>query len=175
MRSYGLRSGAGAAGLRNQQSPEGPPVNDRSPGHRTGLLRAALVSAAVLLLALAPAVLAKDAPGNNGTVKIHDGSSEVEPITGNEPHVGCGFHLHFMFGDTDQVGTWEIQSWPPTGDGTVVLSGTYDASGDGEDRQDARLTSGHYKLFWAGDTDKHAKQKVFWVVCDDNGGGGGIG
>lgn len=138
-------------------------------------MRTALVGAAILLLALAPAVLAKDSPGNNGTVKIHNGSSEVEPITQNEPHVGCGFHLHFMFGDTDQVGTWAIQSWPPTGDGTVVLSGSYDASGDGEDSQGAYLLSGHYKLSWAGDTDKHAKQKVFWVECEDGGGGGGIG
>lgn len=140
-----------------------------SSGRRTGL-RTALASAAIMLLALAPAAFANDAPGNNGTVKIHDGSSEAEPVTSNESHVGCDFHLHFMFGDTDQVGTWEIQSWPPTGERTVVLSGTYDASGDGEDSQGATLASGHYKLFWAGDTDKHAKQKVFWVACDDGGG-----
>jgi hypothetical protein len=56
----------------------------------------------------------------------------------------------------------------------VVLSGTYDATGDGEDRRDATVTSGHYKLSWAGDTDKHAKQKTFWVDCV-GGGGGGIG
>jgi hypothetical protein len=149
-------------------------VNPRSSG-RWAILRLALIGAAILILAAAPAVFAKDAPGNNGTVKIHDGFTEADPVTQNEPHVGCGFHMHFMFGDTDQTGTWDIRSWPPTGDGTVVLSGTYDATGDGEDRRDATLTSGHYKLSWAGDTDKHAKQKTFWVDCVDGGGGGGGG
>src|SRR6185369_3537817 len=89
----------------------------------------------------------------------------------NEPHV-CTFHLHFYFADPEQAGTWEIQEWAPTGEkGTVVLSGTYDTAGDGEDRQPEEgvytLPDGHYKLFWDGDLDtgKHDKMKVFWVDC----------
>ena len=118
-----------------------------------------------------PSVLANDTPGNNGTVKIHVGNTEKEPgEVRNEPHV-CTFHLHFYFADPEQTGTWEIQEWAPTGTkGTVVLSGTYDTLGDGEDRQPPApdvytLPDGHYKLFWDGDTGKHDKMKVFWVDC----------
>jgi hypothetical protein len=118
----------------------------------------------------APAASTTDT-GNNGTVKIHEGSTETEPIVHNEPHV-CTFHLHFFFADPFQAGTWEIQEWSPGDKGTVVLSGTYDTNGDGEDRDpDAgayELPDGHYKLFWDGDldTEKHDKMKVFWVDCE---------
>lgn len=109
--------------------------------------------------------------GNNGTVKIHEGSTETEPIVRNEPHV-CTFHLHFFFADPFEAGTWEIQEWSPGDKGTVVLSGTYDTNGDGEDRDPEtgvhELPDGHYKLFWDGDQDslKHDKHKVFWVDCE---------
>ena len=113
-------------------------------------------------------------PGNNGTVKIHDGAGEPASETRNEPHV-CTFHLHFFFADPEQCGTWEIQKWSPGPKGTVVLSGTYDTFGDGEDRQPEQgeysLPDGHYKLFWDGDLDthKHDKMKVFWVECEAAG------
>jgi len=108
-------------------------------------------------------------PGNNGTVKVHEGSTETEPIVHNQPHV-CTFHLHFFFADPAQSGDWWIKSWPPTGDKTVVLSGSYDTNGDGEDRQPETgvysLPDGHYKLFWQGDESKLIKHKVFWVECE---------
>src|SRR5262245_33193537 len=92
--------------------------------------------------------------GNNGTVKILEGSTETEPIVHNEPHV-CTFHLHVFFADPFEAGTWEIQEWSPGDKGTVVLSGTYDTNGDGEDRDPDQgaytLPDGHYKLFWDGD------------------------
>jgi hypothetical protein len=140
------------------------------------LIRLLGLMAAVLLAAYAatgPSASAhQDAPGNNGTVKIHDGAGEPQPSeVRNEPHV-CTFHLHFYFADPEQSGTWEIQEWAPTGEkGTVVLNGTYDTAGDGEDRQPETgtysLPDGHYKLFWDGDLDtgKHDKMKVFWVDC----------
>ena len=122
---------------------------------------------------VAPSVLANDTPGNNGTVKIHEGNTENDPgEVRNEPHV-CTFHLHFYFADPEQAGTWEIQEWAPGDKGTVVLSGTYDTAGDGEDREPDQgvytLPDGHYKLFWDGDldTDKHDKMKVFWVDCEE--------
>lgn len=134
------------------------------------------VLAMLALAAVGPSVggaAAKDTPGNNGTVKIHEGSSETEPIVRNEPKV-CTFHLHFFFGDDEQAGRWQIKVWPPTSSSrAVVLSGTYDTQGDGEDRQPREgvytLPPGHYKLFWNGDldTDKHDKQKVFWVECEE--------
>ncbi len=127
-----------------------------------GLLGAALVS---------PGTVLGEVPGNNGTVKIHEGGTETEPIVRNEPHV-CTFHLHFFFADPFDAGTWEIQEWSPGDMGTVVLDGTYDTNGDGEDRDPAEpgvheLEDGHYKLFWDGDldTEKHDKHKVFWVDC----------
>lgn len=139
------------------------------------LIRPFGLLAAILLATFAgvgPAALANDTPGNNGTVKIHEGNTENDPgEVRNEPHV-CTFHLHFYFADPVQAGTWEIQEWAPTGEkGTVVLSGTYDTAGDGEDRDPENgvytLPDGHYKLFWDGDldTDKHDKMKVFWVDC----------
>jgi hypothetical protein len=138
------------------------------------LIRPIGLLAAIFLACFAgfgPSVLANDTPGNNGTVKIHEGNTEKEPgEVRNEPHV-CTFHLHFYFADPEQAGTWEIQQWAPTGTkGTVVLSGTYDTHGDGEDRQPPApdvysLPDGHYKLFWDGDTGKHDKMKVFWVDC----------
>ena len=142
------------------------------------LIRPFGLLAAILLAAFAgvgPSALANDTPGNNGTVKIHEGGTENDPgEVRNEPHV-CTFHLHFYFADPVQAGTWEIQEWAPTGQkGTVVLSGTYDTAGDGEDRDPEvgvyTLPEGHYKLFWDGDldTNKHDKMKVFWVDC---GGG----
>ncbi|MBA2719199.1 MAG: hypothetical protein H0U52_08185, partial [Chloroflexi bacterium] len=143
------------------------------------LLRPFGLFTAILLAAFAgfgPAVLANDTPGNNGTVKIHEGNTENDPgEVRNEPHV-CTFHLHFYFADPVQTGTWEIQEWAPTGDkGTVVRSGTYDTAGDGEDRDAENgvytLPDGHYKLFWDGDLDtqKHDKMKVFWVECEPDG------
>jgi hypothetical protein len=145
---------------------------DRRP---VSLLRPFGLLTAILLAAFAglgPIVLANDTPGNNATVKIHDGNTENDPgEVRNEPHV-CTFHLHFYFADPVQAGTWEIQEWAPTGQkGSVALSGTYDTAGDGEDRQPAdgvyTLPDGHYKLFWDGDLDtgKHDKMKVFWVDC----------
>jgi hypothetical protein len=131
-----------------------------------------IVVTSLLALALASpsatSVAARNAPGNNGTVKVHDGAGEPRPEIRNQPHV-CTFHLHFFFGDDQQSGSWEIQRWAPGPKGQVVLSGTYDTAGDGEDRQPRQgaysLPNGHYKLFWDGDTGRHDKQKVFWVKC----------
>ena len=149
-------------------------MNDRRESAPKRVRHLGLIAAGALVLtALAgQATFANDTPGNNGTVKIHEGASEPSSEVRNEPHV-CTFHLHFFFADPEQAGTWEIQKWAP-GDnkGTVVLAGTYDTAGDGEDRQPETgaygLPNGHYKLFWDGDLDtgKHDKMKVFWVDCE---------
>jgi len=103
--------------------------------------------------------------GDNGTVKIHNSTT---PITDrrNEPHV-CVFYLDAFGFDPSQSVSWQIKSWPPTGDRTVVSSGALvlDSSGNGH-TGDMTLQNGHYKLFWnfAGEHG-FAKQKVFWVSC----------
>jgi hypothetical protein len=125
---------------------------------------------AVLTLHVAPPLAdAGGVPaGNNGTVKIHEGSTETEPMVQNEPQV-CAFHLHFFFADPTQTGTWEIRDWAPGDKGDVVLSGTYDTSGDGIDRRPTTgtfsLADGHYKLFWVGRNEQNLKHKTFWVEC----------
>jgi hypothetical protein len=132
---------------------------------------AAVVGLLVAAFAAPGTATSNDTAGNNGTVKIHEGGTETEPGPQNEPHV-CTFHIHFFFADPVQAGTWEIQEWSPGDKGTVVLTGTYDTAGDGEDRDPDEpgvysLPDGHYKLFWDGDldTEKHDKHKVFWVDC----------
>jgi hypothetical protein len=141
----------------------------------------ALVSLAIL--AAAPVLGAKpSAPGNNGTVKVHDGADEASPITQNNPHV-CDFHLDFLFADAGQSGDWWIVSWSPGGDRSTVLDGTYLTDAAGYDRAPDSgtfgLPVGHYKLYWEGAATPggkvNAKHKVFWVECDGGGGGGGGG
>jgi hypothetical protein len=127
------------------------------------------------LIAMA-GVTAAQQPGNDGTVKIHDGATGAEPIVRNEPHVST-FHVHFFFADPTQSGSWEIRAWAPGDKGSVVLSGTYDTSADGSDREPAQgeytLPSGHYKLFWDGRNAHNVKHKTFWVSGPAPTGTGG--
>ncbi|HEV8536863.1 MAG TPA: hypothetical protein VGR87_14245 [Candidatus Limnocylindria bacterium] len=134
----------------------------------TGLL--ALVAAmALLLLSATPAYA--DPPGNNGTVKIHEGAGEDQPETANDPHV-CTFHIHGFNFDGGSSGTWHIESWSPTNNG-VTRDGTWGpASTSGEWREPKAgamsLPDGHYKLFvkqTVPATPGGEKHKVFWVGC----------
>src|SRR5215475_14139590 len=85
--------------------------------------------------------------GDNGTVKIHNSSTPVTDRR-NEPHV-CVFYLDAFGFDPGQSVSWQIKSWPPTGDRAVVDQGalTLDSAGDGR-TSDQALPNGHYKLFW---------------------------
>ncbi|MER5909297.1 LPXTG cell wall anchor domain-containing protein [Streptomyces sp. NPDC001982] len=138
---------------------------------RAGVLTAGL-SAAFLL---APAAHAS-APGDNGTVKIHDASTGEE-LRRNEPHV-CTFYLDAFGFDGGQEVDWHIEVWAPTASvkGETVKSGEIALDADGHGRtEDLSLPDGHYKLFWNFDGEKGAaKQKVFWTDCaaDSEGGGG---
>jgi hypothetical protein len=103
--------------------------------------------------------------GDNGTVKIHRSGTPVADRA-NQPHV-CGFYLDAFGFDPAQSVTWQIKSWPPTGDRTVVSSGTLtlDSNGNGF-TSDMTLANGHYKLYWNFTGEQgFAKQKVFWVKC----------
>jgi hypothetical protein len=157
-----------------------------SPRRAGANLLIALISALVLLAAsIAPSLAGHPdgAPGNNGTIKVHDNNpGEPDPEVKNQPHV-CQFDLHFFFGDAGQTGDWWIQEWPPTSDAGPTsdpagaeLSGVYeDLEGDREDREPDTvgtyftLPDGHYKLFWEGAVNpggqQNIKHKVFWVDC----------
>jgi len=133
----------------------------------------AVAGVIALLLVASVAMVAQpaQATSNFGTVKIHEGNTEAENVVNTEPQV-CTFHLHWMFYWPMASGTWRIESWPPTGDGTTVLSGTYLTGWDGTYRSPASpdvytLPDGHYKLYWQGTFDHTPKHKTFWVVCEE--------
>lgn len=138
------------------------------------------VSTLVLVAALAGPVSA--APGNRGSVKVHDATAGEELTSPgdkrNEPKV-CDFTLHFFGGNPDESGRWWVEAWPRTDGDAPADSGTYvtDEDGNGDSAQTDRLPDGHYKLFWET-IDGHTKHKVFKVDCSDappGGGGGGEG
>jgi hypothetical protein len=124
------------------------------------------VGVALVASSLSLASGAQAAPkGDNGTVKIHN-SATVVTDPRDEPHV-CVFYLDAFGFDPGQSVSWQIKSWPPTGDRTVVDQGTLTLGSTGDGRtSDQSLPNGHYKLFWTF-TGEHgaAKQKVFWVSC----------
>jgi hypothetical protein len=133
--------------------------------------RARTVWGALLGVAAAFALstsVAFGAPGNNGTIKVHD-DREPSPEVKNQPHVDCPFHFHFFFADAAQAGDWWVMVWPPTGPMTFSgLAGSYLTDSNGEYvTGDLVLDAGHYKLFWEGDTtpggQQPIKHKVFWV------------
>ena len=140
---------------------------------RTLIRAGALSAVAAAALFAAPNAYAT-APGDNGTVKIHDATTGEE-LRRNEPHV-CTFYLDAFGFDSVQEVDWHIEAWAPTADvkGETVKSGeiTLDAEGHGR-TEDLSLPDGHYKLFWNFEGEKGAaKHKVFWTDCegsDDDG------
>ncbi|WP_328782204.1 LPXTG cell wall anchor domain-containing protein [Streptomyces canus] len=131
----------------------------------------AVASAAFLVAPVAHAT----APGDNGTVKIHDATTGEE-LRKNEPHV-CTFYLDAFGFDAVQEVDWHIEAWAPTADvkGETVKSGEITLDTDGHGRtDDLSLPDGHYKLFWNFEGENGAaKHKVFWTDCADEEGGGG--
>lgn len=109
----------------------------------------------------------RQVPGDNETVKVHR-STTSDHDRRNEPKV-CAFYLVGFGFDAEQAVSWQITSWPPTGDRAVVKSGTLGMDQDGWGRTDVMsLPDGHYKLYWKF-VGEHgwAKQKVFWVRCQE--------
>ncbi|WP_432195671.1 LPXTG cell wall anchor domain-containing protein [Streptomyces sp. bgisy027] len=139
--------------------------------NRVGALSA--VAAAALLSA--PAAAHATAPGDNGTVKIHDATTGEE-LRRNEPHV-CEFYLDAFGFDSVQQVSWHIEAWAPTAavKGETVKSGAITLDGEGHGRtDDMTLPDGHYKLFWNFQGEKgSAKHKVFWTDCEEEEPGGG--
>ncbi|MFD6169549.1 LPXTG cell wall anchor domain-containing protein [Streptomyces coeruleorubidus] len=138
------------------------------------LMRAgAVCAAASAVLLLAPAAHATP-PGDNGTVKIHDASTDEE-LRRNEPHV-CTFYLDAFGFDGGQEVDWRIDAIPPSENkGETVKSGALALDAEGHGRtEDLSLPDGHYKLFWTFDGEKGAaKHKVFWTDCEDEQEPGG--
>lgn len=126
----------------------------------------AFIAGLMLLLHAGGAIAYADDRGNNGTVKIHEGDTETEPMRANEPHV-CTFHVHGFNFDKSSSGTWSITGQAPGGSGSA--SGAWSANANGEWRTGVMtLAAGHYKLSvkqTSPATSGGEKQKVFWVDC----------
>jgi LPXTG-motif cell wall-anchored protein len=139
-----------------------------------GVLTAGVLSAALFLAPAAHATPLTTAPGDNGTVKIHDATTGEE-LRKNEPHV-CAFYLDAFGFDAVQQVDWHIEAWAPTADvkGETVQAGEITLDADGHGRtENLSLPDGHYKLFWNFDGEKGAaKHKVFWTDCEDGSGSG---
>jgi hypothetical protein len=141
---------------------------------------------ALCALAVAPGAMAQPQepgpPGNNGTVKIHEGMDHSDPPKtdrNNQPHV-CDFHIHGFNFDSAESGVWRIYDWPPTGDRSLVASDDWTADSDGEWMSElfSGWEDGHYRLAWEipgdGNDDKDGdwtadKHKMFWIECEESG------
>jgi hypothetical protein len=145
---------------------------------RRALLAAGVATIAVsLVLSIAPVIAANGNGnsgnsgnggngdgGNAGTIKVYDATTGLETAdSDNDPHV-CGFWVAFYAPDPFESGTWQLLSWAPTGDGSVVDSGTYDTTGDGLDAT-ATLDPdpGHFRFEWAAVGSNSSKHKTLWV------------
>ncbi|MGZ6314269.1 MAG: hypothetical protein ACXWNI_01410 [Candidatus Limnocylindrales bacterium] len=150
---------------------------DRELTPRRSAMPAALGGVAVLamslLLTVGPTLGAanNDNNGNGGAggtgssnVKVHDASSGLEALgNDNESHV-CDFWLEFSMPSPYEAGTWALESWPPTGDGSTVASGTYNTTGDGTDASSViHVIAGHYRVEWAATGATVTKKKTLWV------------
>ncbi|MFI7414973.1 LPXTG cell wall anchor domain-containing protein [Streptomyces sp. NPDC049627] len=142
---------------------------------RTLTRAGALSAVAAAAVFSAPAAAHATAPGDNGTVKIHDATTGEE-LRKNEPHV-CEFYLDAFGFDSVQKVDWHIEAWAPTADvkGETVKSGEITLDDEGHGRtDDMTLADGHYKLFWNFEGENgSAKHKVFWTDCEDEEEGGG--
>ena len=117
----------------------------------------------------APVSADPNGPGNNGTVKVVNNGDDPMGADDrdNDPHV-CQFHIYGFHFDNGSSGTWQIESWPPTGNGTVVASGGWTADGTGQWAvAGPALADGHYELdAKQTGTPGGDKNKVFWVKCN---------
>ena len=139
---------------------------------RRALLGAGVATLAIsLALSIAPA-WAKS--GNSGTVKLRDAATtELVSDTANDPHV-CAFSIVFDYSAPTE-GTWRILSWPPTGDGSQVASGTWQTVGGSDETDVLTLDAGHYRLEYQASDASNSSNKTFWVKDGCEGTGGATG
>ncbi|WP_017585000.1 hypothetical protein [Nocardiopsis ganjiahuensis] len=122
-------------------------------------------------LVLSAGTSAAAAPGDNGTVKIHNPETPEEDNR-NEPKV-CDFQVVASGFDSVQEVSWEILKHGGRPDSrTVVLEGELVLDDEGEGSTELlSLEDGHYKLDWTfeGQKGNGGKHKVFKVVCEEDG------
>ena len=137
-------------------------------------LGGAALAATALMSALAAPAYAGDAPGNNGTLKVHSPGTPFERNQ-NEPQQACAFYLAGFNFDSNQVINYSftVQGGPNNGD-AAGTGGSFTVgpdngrpSGDGRtpllEKEDHDLPDGRYKV--TGTTDDGSKSKVFSINC----------
>jgi hypothetical protein len=136
------------------------------------ILLVGLVVVALAALGIATQVTSEP---NTGTIKVHDGT-DTDPVTRNEPHVeGDAFVEGFNM--AAESGDLFFFSWPPTGNGELVLETTW-AADDGEPAfhflaGPFDLPCGHYRVGASNGPAEPAdfpggmKKKTFWVECPE--------
>src|SRR5688572_10790564 len=96
------------------------------PKPRTLVLSLLLLFTLSAMAFLTPAA-ADHGNGNSGTIKVHDGP-DADPDTRNEPHVSGDVWIE-GFNMAAHEGTLNVYAAPPTGDGELVLSTTWEDNG----------------------------------------------
>ncbi|HEX6128428.1 MAG TPA: hypothetical protein VF071_05325 [Candidatus Limnocylindria bacterium] len=135
-------------------------TNDSDRGRKLTPTRRALAVAGAATLAFSLVLSIGPVLAAAGTLKVHDAATGLE--VSNRAHV-CSFFVAFHGSDPELVGTWDLLSWPPGGDGSVVDSGPFDTSGDGVDVTGTLSPApGHYRIRWSASNDT----KTFWVDAD---------
>ncbi|WP_019877577.1 hypothetical protein [Sporichthya polymorpha] len=148
---------------------------------RSSRAGALLVSAAVCgaPLVLSGPAAAVDAPGNNGTIKVHAPDTPFERRA-NEPRQVCSFYLAGFNFDSNQVVDYRFSLPPggPNGGEPRGNPGSFTVgpdngrpAGDGRtpvlDPDEHGLENGRYRV--TATTDDGSKTKVFRIACDDDG------
>lgn len=122
-------------------------------------------------------IAAAAAPGNNGTLKVHEKGTPANSES-NDPKV-CIFNFEGFGLDPNQTGDITIDAIPPSTPASAVLvvSLSTDASGNGSttpyinDLGGPALPNGHYKATldnkFGTDPGDKAKSKVFKVECPE--------
>lgn len=146
------------------------------------LRKVALTSTAIFIAVasvniggVAQVMTANAAPGNNGTLKVHEFGTPANSES-NDPKV-CVFNFEAFGLDANQTGNVTIEAQNPTAPITpVVIPLATDASGNGQTTPYVNaanspyiLQSGHYKATldnkFGTDPGDKAKSKVFKVEC----------
>ena len=136
------------------------------------------LTATALIAGLAGPAYAGDAPGNNGTLKVHAPGTLFEQRT-NEPQQVCAFYLAGFNFDSNQVINYSftVQGGPNNGD-AAGTGGSFTVGpdngrprGDGRtdvlEKADHNLPDGRYKV--TGTTSDGSKSKVFSINCPGGG------
>lgn len=129
---------------------------------------------AVFANGMMPAMAAyADAPGNNGTIKVHE-KGTPSGSESNDPKV-CVFNFEAFGLDANQTGNITIETQSGTVITPVVVSLSTDSSGNGsteylnDTNSTKTIVDGHYKATldtkFGTDPGNKAKSKVFKVEC----------